>query len=56
MVTWLDNLVTGGTLAPVSDRSSHSLPPDGSEKVRDADRTLPPGRSSMGPTALIVLL
>ena len=24
-VTWLDNLVTGGALAPVSDRSSHSL-------------------------------
>ena len=22
MVTWLDNLVTGGTLAPVSDRNS----------------------------------
>lgn len=45
-VTWLDNLVTGGALAPVSDRSPRSLPSDGSEKVRDADRTLPPGRSS----------
>ena len=54
MVTWLDNLVTGGALAPVSDRSSHSLSPLG-QRMRGRP-TLPPGRSSMGPTALIVLL
>ena len=43
MVTWLDNLVTGGTLAPVSDRNSLS---PSLWRERSADRTLPPGRSS----------
>lgn len=55
-VTWLDNLVTGGTLAPVSDRNSHSLPSDGSEEASPQTALCRRGVPRLRPALLLLVL